>query len=441
MRSGQFAAFRIFLKDLLDFPYPLIRFCQPEGDLVQLASADACMLLKQLFPPFAQPVDCFHNRCLHIGFTHRRTGTDFARRTPRSAAPDRSVFLRCLPDIGHAAVSANQLVHHGIFPGRKPLFSHGFPFLLPAQQFPLRNQKDLPGNNGLMGVLHIVLGKHPVISAPLLCQKIHGIAFLQQQIALVFFVLQHAQHRPVVPGIAAGCLDPVVLQMPHNLSDGHALQERPKDLPDDDRALRIDNQIAAPCLLRVADKPGVIQHGPAPLEVIMDADADVLADALAFLLSQAGQDRNQQFPGGVQGVDAFLFKDHGYAQVLQLPDILQTVQGIPCPAADGLCDDHVNLPLLTVGDHPVEVDPLLRRRGADALIRVDFHQRPGRIGVDQIREMGNLSLIAGFLFLRVSGYAGITGYPKPARLLAVASVNHLQFCRYDPDCHIYSPKT
>ena len=41
LRSGHFAGFRIFLDDLLDLLNPLIRFHQPEGDLIQLASADA----------------------------------------------------------------------------------------------------------------------------------------------------------------------------------------------------------------------------------------------------------------------------------------------------------------------------------------------------------------------------------------------------------------
>ena len=54
-------------------------------------------------------------------------------------------------------------------------------------------------NDGLMVSFHIILRNFAVVPLLLFCEKIDGIAFLQERVALVLFVFEHVPNGPGVP--------------------------------------------------------------------------------------------------------------------------------------------------------------------------------------------------------------------------------------------------
>ena len=58
-------------------------------------------------------------------------------------------------------------------------------------------------NDGLVVSFHIILRNFTVVPLLLFREKIHGIAFLQERVALVFLVFKHGE----VAGLVAGVVD------------------------------------------------------------------------------------------------------------------------------------------------------------------------------------------------------------------------------------------
>ena len=229
--------------------------------------------------------------------------------------------------------------------------------IFPTEKGTLDAHEDLPGNDGRMGVFHIVLREGALVFRPLFGEEVFGVGLLQQEVAHVFFVLQHGLDGGMVPfGLPGGCEDALVLQAGNDFAEGQAFQEVPEDSPDHVRLLGHDHQVAA-FFLGVAQKPVVVQHRLSPLEVVLDAHPHVLGNGLALLLGEGGHDGDEQLAAGAHGVDILLFKEDGDVQRLELSDVLKAVQGISGETADGFGDDHVDFMRLAVLDHPVEVFP------------------------------------------------------------------------------------
>ena len=137
------------------------------------------------------------------------------------------------------------------------------------------------------------------------------------------------------------------------------------------------------------------------LETVLQAEFDVLAQRLTFLLCQARHNGKQYLTLRIHGVDVLFFKKNRDVFLLQFPDILQTIQGVSGKPADGLGNDHINVSVHAVLDHAVKFLPLFRIRSGDPVIGVNPCQLPFRILLDKLRIMRHLHLIAGCLLLTI----------------------------------------
>ena len=89
--------------------------------------------------------------------------------------------------------------------------------------------------------------------------------------------------------------------------------------------------------------------------------AHVLPDADAFFFCDDRQYIQQQFRLVVHGVDSLFFKENRYAQLLEVVDGGQAVAQVARKTRDGLGHHDIDLPVLTVAEHPLEFRAALDR--------------------------------------------------------------------------------
>ena len=171
--------------------------------------------------------------------------------------------------------------------------------------------------------------------------KVLSVELLHQGITLVLFIAQDASHRALMPHLLAARRRNTVFHQPGSNGVWRQPFEEPiVDIPDGFRLLLIHQNLTLEAALEaqgVLEGNGHLAVGHAlPL-----APGDVFGNALAFLLSQAAHDGDQQFAFAIKCPDVFLFKVALDAFFLQLPDGGQAVDSVPGKAADGLGDDEI----------------------------------------------------------------------------------------------------
>ena len=147
----------------------------------------------------------------------------------------------------------------------------------------------------------------------------------------------------------------------------HSFQIFPVNAPDHFGLGGINDQMAFR-ILRIAEKPIVIDLHLPILVAKLQSQLHILAQGLAFLLGQRCHDRNQDLALGVHGVDRLFFKIDRNVLFLELADVLQAIQRIAGKPADGLGDNHVDVPGHAFVNHAVELRALFRIGAGDAII-------------------------------------------------------------------------
>ena len=94
----------------------------------------------------------------------------------------------------------------------------------------------------------------------------------------------------------------------------------------------------------------------------------VFGDGDGLLLGQSAENAHQEFRGERFRVDILFFELDGNAEGHQLPQRGEAVFRVSGEAGEGLHQDLVDLTLPAVGEHPVEVLPLVRFRAADRFV-------------------------------------------------------------------------
>ena len=128
----------------------------------------------------------------------------------------------------------------------------------------------------------------------------------------------------------------------------------------------------------------------APLHPSLIALPLVLPDGYRFLLGQGAGDAHHQFGGERLRVEVLFFKVNGHTQGRQLPQGGEAVLGVTGEAGDGLDQDLVDPALPAVGQHPVEVLPLIHPSACQALIGIDVHQIPAVMAADLLGVFADL---------------------------------------------------
>ena len=129
-----------------------------------------------------------------------------------------------------------------------------------------------------MAVFHIILGHLTGIVRPLFAQEIHGVGFLKQRIAFIFFVRQHFSDAVFAPlGLAVPVYYPIPLQFPRDPVSTLTIQELAINSSHDFRLLFIDHQIAI-LVFVIAEKLGGVDEQPALLKPAADAPRTIFRD-------------------------------------------------------------------------------------------------------------------------------------------------------------------
>ncbi len=99
-----------------------------------------------------------------------------------------------------------------------------------------------------------------------------------------------------------------------------------------------------------------------------EALASVFGDGNGFLLGQSAENAHQEFRGERFRVNIFFFELDGNAEGHQLPQSGEAVFRVPGEAGEGLHQHLVDPALPAVGEHTVEVLPLVCFRAADRFV-------------------------------------------------------------------------
>lgn len=184
----------------------------------------------------------------------------------------------------------------------------------------------------------------PVVGVPdlLFRQKILGIYFLQQRVALVLLVFQNAQHHRLAPVLlSAGRGHAVLREAFRNGVRRVSFEKERVDSPHDLCLFLIDHQIAVRAAV-VAERASEGHGDLAVSEALALTPDAVFGNAPAFLLRQRGHDGNHQLALAVEGPDILLFEAHLHAQPLQAAHPFQRVDGIPRKAREDFGENQVD---------------------------------------------------------------------------------------------------
>ena len=130
---------------------------------------------------------------------------------------------------------------------------------------------------------------------------------------------------------------------------------------------------------------------------------------LGFAMRTLTELPNEQFALPVKSPDVFLFEEAFHAFLLQVADGRQAVHGVAGKAADRLGDDQINLSVQRVLYHLLEAFAVLDACAGNTFIGVYAAELPIGVAFDEVCVVVHLRLIAGQLFLVVSGDPGVSG--------------------------------
>lgn len=301
----------------------------------------------------------------------------------------------------------------------------------PADKLGLHLHEQLLRNDGFVVVLDVVLRNNAVVLDALLCQEVRGVGLLKQGIAHVLLVAENLVDGAGVPLFLARAGEDTVCHKPGgNFVHAGAFEVLPVDAFYDLCLLRVYDQVSVR-ILGVAEEAVVIDVHLSLLEAVLKSQLDIFAHGLAFLLGKARHDRKEHLALSVQRVYGLLFKIDRDVLVFELPDVLQAVEGVSCKSADGLGDDHVDVPGHAFVYHAVELITLFGVGAGNAVVREYARKLPVQIFLDVLRVVGDLRLVAGFLLFRIRADAAIGCHTELFLFRFFYCVSDLTFCRDD----------
>lgn len=222
-------------------------------------------------------------------------------------------------------------------------------------------------DDGLVGILDVILRKLPFILLPVLADRVLDVFLLQEHVACVVDVRQDVPDIGIHPAISLPCGDALSGELALCLEAGFPVEEVLEDAPDDGRFLRDDDKLVAFPAVTVEIEPAVRD---ALLEPFLYVPLDVLADGPALFLRKRCEDGQHELAVIAERPDVFLLEPHLDAYLLQMPDGLEKVHGVPRKALDGLRQDEVDLAGFGIGQHAVEGVALCRPRAGNAVIGI-----------------------------------------------------------------------
>ena len=309
--------------------------------------------------------------------------------------------------------------------------SRGARLGVPPGHLQLDGIEGLPADDTLMVVLNQVFGELAGIGDHLLADAVLDEGLLEQDVPAVFLVGQDAPDMGCHPLCFSGDRgNSLALQGRLDLPDAVPGQIAVIDEADGLRLLRHDPWLAVGALL-IAQQLLVLHGDMAGFHGLTLAPGPPATGALALGLGESPVQGDQKLALRVDGVDVLLLEDHWDTQAPQLPGEVEGVHGVAGEAGDGFSQDHVDLPLPALADHPQELLPLTGGGAGDALVREHPGHGPARFLHDLLGVVGELIVIAGELLLAVRGHPAVGRHPQVAPLLLFLGSFH--FGRNDDD--------
>lgn len=102
----------------------------------------------------------------------------------------------------------------------------------------------------------------------------------------------------------------------------------------------------------------------------------VFRDGRRFALSHTAENCQEQLALHCSGIDIFLFKIDGNAQILQRSNQFQAVCGIPGKAADGFRDNKIDVPGCAIRHQAHQLWPFFLLCSSDAFVIVKTRELP-----------------------------------------------------------------
>ena len=205
--------------------------------------------------------------------------------------------------------------------------------------------------------------------------------FLAEGIPHIFFIRQQVQDGGLLPIGPAVCCSETLLC--HLFCDPCQTTSAQVGVEDPSHLLRFrwnDLQIFA--VYQSVSKRRFAGDELAALHPPLVAETLVLGGGDGLLLGQCARDAHHQFGGERLRVDIFFFEVDRHAQGHQLPQDGKAVLCIPGEAGNGLHQHFVDPALPAIGEHTVEVLPLVHPSAGQALVRIDVHQLPALMIAD-----------------------------------------------------------
>ena len=242
-------------------------------------------------------------------------------------------------------------------------------------------------DDGLVGVLHVILRELALVLPALLGDRVLDEFLLQEQVAGVGDVGKNNLDVGIHPATTVPRSNAFGGKLALRLQTGFPVKEVLEDALHDGGLLRDRDQLVT--------FPSVAVHPEVPVrdaffEALLDGPACVLRDAAAFLLRKRSEKGQHQLAVVGQGVYVLLLELYLDAQLLQVPDRLQQVHRVSGETADGLREDDVDLPSLAVRHHALKLGALVRAGAGDEVVRVHTGKFPFRVALDELVVVADL---------------------------------------------------
>ena len=206
-----------------------------------------------------------------------------------------------------------------------------------------------------MVIFNEVHGKLACILDGLAVDKVLPEGLLHQHIAAVFFILQDAADAGDGPlwGILEA-LDALLLQFLFDhpqTGPGEITLIEPSD---NFRLFRNDLRLTI-LTLAVAIQLFILDAHFSGFHGTAFTPCDIGGDGFTFRLGEGPGEGDSQLTVLLQRIDVFLLEDDCDAELLERPDVVETVHRVAGEAGDRLGQDHIDFLLTAVPNHPHEV--------------------------------------------------------------------------------------
>ena len=233
----------------------------------------------------------------------------------------------------------------------------------------------------LVGALYKILWELALVLPTLLSDRVLDEFLLQEQVAGVGDVREHALDVGIHPAASVPCGDALGGKLALGLKAGLPIEEVLEDALDDGGFLRDRHQLIV--------FPPVAVHPEVPIrdaffKPLLDGPACVLRNAAAFLLCKRSEKAHHQLAVVGQGVNVLLLELYLDTQLLQVPDGLQQVHRVSGESADGLGEDDVDLSGLAVIQQPLKFRPAVDGGTGDEVVGVNTGEFPLWIALDEV---------------------------------------------------------